>query len=183
MKVAENTLGPEVDAALARIAVGQLDYRDALRPEEQQKSENPQPDGDRAVRRDGGNHVQIHHRHHEQQNQVPTAEDALQMRLVDLMFSDGKSLSTSWLKLDLAELRSAAGEDSPCPLTLFADRASSATTSAVRSCWALASAGATSSNADRCLSMSASVCCTETVHCSSHQYGCGMTPRFTMPNQ
>ena len=33
------------------------------------------------------------------------------------------------------------------------------------------------------LSMSASVCCTDIVHCSSHQYGCAITPRLTMPNQ
>ena len=38
-------------------------------------------------------------------------------------------------------------------------------------CRACASPGAISSNTARCLSMSASVCCTEIVHCSSHQYG------------
>jgi hypothetical protein len=53
----------------------------------------------------------------------------------------------------------------------------------VRSRCDLARAGATSSKAARCFSMSASVCCTEMVHCSSHQCGCGITPRFTIPNQ
>ena len=45
------------------------------------------------------------------------------------------------------------------------------TKAAPRCCWAAARAGATSSKTERCLSISASVCWTETVHCSSHQYG------------
>ncbi len=56
-------------------------------------------------------------------------------------------------------------------------------TGAARSCCAFASDAAMSLNASRCLSISASVCWTEMVHCSSHQYGCAITPRLTMPNQ
>jgi len=48
---------------------------------------------------------------------------------------------------------------------------------------AAAKAGAISAKAARWRSMSASVWATEIVHCSSHQYGCGITPRLTMANQ
>src|SRR5580692_8646647 len=50
------------------------------------------------------------------------------------------------------------------------------TNCAPRSFCVAANPGATSSNTAKCLSMSASVCYTEIVHCSSHQYGCASTP-------
>jgi hypothetical protein len=34
VEVAEDFFGPEIDAAFARVAVGEFDDRDALRPEE-----------------------------------------------------------------------------------------------------------------------------------------------------
>ena len=59
MKVAEDFFGPEIDAAFAGKAVGQLDYGDALGPEEKQKGDEPEPDRDATVCGDGGDNVEI----------------------------------------------------------------------------------------------------------------------------
>ena len=67
VEVAEDFLGPQIDAAFSGIAMGQFDDGDALRPEEQEQRNDPQPDRDAAVGRNRRNHVQIEDGHHEQQ--------------------------------------------------------------------------------------------------------------------
>ena len=52
MKVAEYFFGPQVHAAFSRIAMGQFNDSDTLRPEKQHQGDDPQPDGDSAVGRD-----------------------------------------------------------------------------------------------------------------------------------
>src|SRR5713226_944212 len=59
VEVAEDLFGPEIDAALTRITVGQFDDGDALRPEKKQQGQEPKPDGNAAVGRDGRNHVEV----------------------------------------------------------------------------------------------------------------------------
>ena len=49
VEVAEDFLGPEVDAAFAGIAVGEFDDRDALGPEKKKQRNDPEPDGDATV--------------------------------------------------------------------------------------------------------------------------------------
>ena len=80
MEVAEDFLGPKVDAAFAGIAMGEFDDGDSLRPEEKDERDDPQPDGDAAVRGDGGNDVEIEYGDDEKKNEVETAENAAQMR-------------------------------------------------------------------------------------------------------
>ena len=61
--------------------MGQLDHRDALRPEEQHQGDEPEPDGDATVSGDAGDYVEIEDGDYEQQHQVPAAEDALEVGL------------------------------------------------------------------------------------------------------
>src|SRR5437660_11944403 len=82
MEVSENFFGPQVDAAVSRIAMCQLDDRDSLRPEKQQQGNDPEPDRDAAVGRDGGHDVQIEDRDYEQQHQIPTPQNTFEMRLL-----------------------------------------------------------------------------------------------------
>ena len=51
--------GPEVDSAFAGIAMREFDDGDALRPEEKKERDDPEPDCDAAVGRDGGDDVQV----------------------------------------------------------------------------------------------------------------------------
>ena len=81
MEVAEDFFGPEIDAAFAGIAVGKFDDRDALRPEEKEQRDDPEPDGDAAVRRDGRDDVEIEDRDDEEQHQIAASEGADQVRL------------------------------------------------------------------------------------------------------
>src|SRR5713226_5689989 len=84
VEVSEKSFCPQVNATLAGITMCQFDDGDTLRPEKQKQCQNPQPDGNGSIGGDGRNHIEVDHRHYEQQNQVPAAEHALQMRLVDL---------------------------------------------------------------------------------------------------
>src|SRR5690348_7176349 len=59
--------------------MSEFDDRDALRPEKKNKRNDPEPDGDASIRSDGGNDVEIEDGHDEQQNQVPAAENALEV--------------------------------------------------------------------------------------------------------
>ncbi len=81
MEVAEDFFGPQVDAALAGIALCEFDDGDALRPEEKEQRDEPEPDRDSAVGGDGRNDIQIEDRDHEEQHQVPASEDSFQVRL------------------------------------------------------------------------------------------------------
>ena len=84
VEVAEDFFGPEIDAAFAGIAMREFDDRDALRPEEEKKRDDPEPDGDAAVGGDGGNDVEIEDGDDEEQNEIAAAEGADQVRLVGL---------------------------------------------------------------------------------------------------
>src|SRR5229473_2156978 len=59
VEVAEHLFSPEIYAALTRIAVRQLDDRNALWPEKEHQRQQPKPDGYAAVRRDGRNHIEV----------------------------------------------------------------------------------------------------------------------------
>ena len=93
MEVAENFLGPEVDAAFSGIAVGEFDDGDALRPEKKQQRDDPQPDGDAAVGGDGGDDVEIEDGDDEQQHQIAAPEGADQVRLVGGLWVVDKTFS------------------------------------------------------------------------------------------
>ena len=80
MEIAEHLLGPQVDAALTGIAMGKFDDRDSLRPEEEKKRNNPQPDRYPAVRRNGRQYIEIEDGNDEEQNEVPAPQNALQTR-------------------------------------------------------------------------------------------------------
>jgi hypothetical protein len=85
VEVAEDFLGPEIDAALAGISVGEFDNGDALRPEEKKKRDDPEPDGDAAVGGDGGDDVEIEDGDDEEEDEIAASEDALQVRLVGVL--------------------------------------------------------------------------------------------------
>jgi hypothetical protein len=68
VEVAEDFFGPEIDAALAGIAVGELNYGYALWPEEENQRGDPEPDGDAAVGGDGGDYVEVEDGNYEEQN-------------------------------------------------------------------------------------------------------------------
>src|SRR6185437_9438066 len=80
VKIAKDFLGPEVNAALARIALREFDDGNALRPEKKDQRNNPEPDGDATVRGDGGDHVQVENSDDEKENEVPAAQNATQTR-------------------------------------------------------------------------------------------------------
>jgi len=55
---------------------------DPLRPEEQEQCNDPQPDGNPAIRGDAGNYVQVEYGNDEEQHQVKASEDAFEVGLV-----------------------------------------------------------------------------------------------------
>src|SRR5258708_40140103 len=59
VEVPEYFLGPEVDAALARITMREFNHGDALRPEEQYERDNPQPHRYATIGADGRNDVEV----------------------------------------------------------------------------------------------------------------------------
>src|ERR1022692_1390047 len=59
VEVSENFLRPKVDATFAGIAVGEFDHRDTLGPEEKEKRDDPEPDGDATVGGDRGDNVEV----------------------------------------------------------------------------------------------------------------------------
>ncbi len=73
MKIAEDFLGPEIDSAFAGIAMGQLNDGDALRPEKEQQGNEPEPNGDAAIRGDGRDDVEVKNGDDEKENQIATA--------------------------------------------------------------------------------------------------------------
>ena len=85
MKVAEHFLGPQIDSAFSRKAVSEFKNRNALRPKEKQQRDEPEPNRNSAVGGNRRHHVQVEDRDHEQQNQIPTAEDTLEVRLVGIV--------------------------------------------------------------------------------------------------
>ena len=81
VKVAEHLFRPKINAAFAGIAMGEFDHRDALRPKEEEKRDDPQPDGDPAVGGDRRNNVEIEYGDDEEQHQIAASEGADQVRL------------------------------------------------------------------------------------------------------
>src|SRR5580704_243661 len=82
VEVSEDFLGPEVDAAFAGVPVGKFDDRNALRPEKQQKRNNPKPDGDAAVSGNRGNDIEVKDGDDKKQNEVQASQDTAQVRRV-----------------------------------------------------------------------------------------------------
>ena len=76
VKIAEDFFGPEVDATFAGVAMRQFDHGDALRPEEKNQGDDPQPDGYAAIGGDGRDNVEIEDRDDEEKDEVPAAQDA-----------------------------------------------------------------------------------------------------------
>ena len=177
MEVAEDFLGPQVDATFSGIAVSQLDHGNPLRPEKQEQRYDPQPDCDPAIGRNRRDHVQIENRHHEQENQVGAAEDTLEMRLLRIRRRQylllGVGLCSAGILPAVARAscpRCVAGRP-----TTGRDGGATKVSEPQLPLLPLAPAapwpgpGPHLQRRTRCLSMSASVCWTEIVHCSSHQ--------------
>jgi hypothetical protein len=85
VKVTEDFFGPEVDASFSGIAVSQLDYCDALRPEKKEQGDDPEPDGDTAVSGDAGDDVEVEDGDYEKQDQIEAAENALEVRWIRVL--------------------------------------------------------------------------------------------------
>src|ERR1700740_1945756 len=71
VKISEHFFGPQIDAALARVSMSQLNYRNTLGPEKKGKAENPKPDRYAAIRRNARHNIQVEYRYDEQRDQVP----------------------------------------------------------------------------------------------------------------
>jgi hypothetical protein len=79
MKISEDFLGPEVNATFTGIAVSEFDDRNSLRPEKQNKGNNPKPNGDAAINGNRRNDIQIKNGYNEKQNEVHTPQDTPQV--------------------------------------------------------------------------------------------------------
>jgi hypothetical protein len=84
VEVAKDFLGPEVDATFAGIALIEFDDCDALRPEEEQEGDDPEPDGDSTIGSNAGDDVQIEDGYDKEENQIAASEGADQVRLSGL---------------------------------------------------------------------------------------------------
>ena len=72
VEIAEDFFRPKINSTFSGITVGQFDYSDGLRPEEKRERDDPQPHRHSAVSCDRRHHIEVEHRHHEQQDQIPT---------------------------------------------------------------------------------------------------------------
>ena len=90
MEVAEDFFGPEIDSAFAGIAVSEFDDGDALRPEEEDEGDDPEPDGDAAVGGDGGDYVQVEDGDYEEEDEIAASEGA-----------DEVGLGAGWVVVDM----------------------------------------------------------------------------------
>ena len=61
--------------------MGEFDDRDALRPEEKDEGDDPEPDGDAAVGRDRGDYVQVEDGDDEEKDEIAATESADQVGL------------------------------------------------------------------------------------------------------
>jgi hypothetical protein len=93
VEVAEDFFGPEIDATFAGIAVGEFYDGDALRPEEQKKRDDPEPNRDAAVGRDGGDDVQVEDGDNEEEDEVAASEGADQVGLSGGLGGGGQRLT------------------------------------------------------------------------------------------
>jgi hypothetical protein len=77
--------------------MGQLDYGNALGPEEEDEGNDPEPDSDAAVGRYRWNYVQIEDSNYEEQDEVAASEGADEVGLGGL--GGGGQCLSRWLKL------------------------------------------------------------------------------------
>ena len=91
MEVAEDFFGPEIDAAFSGIAVSEFDDGDTLRPEEEKKRDDPEPDGDAAIGGDRRDYVEIEDGNYEQENEIAASEGADQVGLSGGLGGSGQS--------------------------------------------------------------------------------------------
>ena len=75
---AKDFLGPEINAALARVTLGEFDDRNSLRPEKKGQRNHPKPNGDAAIRCNRWQHVQIENGNNEQKHQIPLTQNPFQ---------------------------------------------------------------------------------------------------------
>jgi hypothetical protein len=75
--------------------MGEFDDRDALGPEKQDQGDDPEPDGDAAVGRDGGDYIQVEDGDYEEENEIAASEGADQVRLGGGLGGGGQSFF-SW---------------------------------------------------------------------------------------
>src|SRR5580700_11554310 len=165
MKIAEDFLGPQINPALARVTMRQFQNSDPLRPKEENQRNQPKPKSYAAIRSNARHHIQIEDRHNKQRNKIPAPQSPLQMRsarLPSVVRQCDSLLPATAAILATASFRAKRGN----PLDFSHHYRAAATD---RSLCAAATAGATSANTSKCFSISASVCATEIVHCSSHQ--------------
>jgi hypothetical protein len=76
VEVSKDLFGPEIDAAFAGITVGKLDNGDTLRPEEEDEGDDPEPDCDAAVGRDGRDDVQVEDGDDKEEDKIAASEGA-----------------------------------------------------------------------------------------------------------
>ena len=81
MEVTKDFLRPKIDTALSGITICKLNYRDTLRPKEEEKGAQPKPDCHPTIRCDAGNDVEIENCYDKQQHQVAASEDTLEVWL------------------------------------------------------------------------------------------------------
>jgi hypothetical protein len=71
--------------------VSEFDDGDTLRPEEEKKRDDPEPDGDAAIGRDGRDYVEIEDGNYEQENEIAASQGADQVGLGDGLGGGGQS--------------------------------------------------------------------------------------------
>src|ERR1700685_3137117 len=91
VEVAEDFFGPEIDAAFSGIAVSEFDDGDTLRPEEEKKRDDPEPNGDAAIGGDRRHYVEIKDGNYEQENKIAASEGADQVGLGNGLGGGGQS--------------------------------------------------------------------------------------------
>src|SRR5579871_192089 len=84
VEIAENLLGPQIDATFARVAVSEFDDGDTLRPEEQKQGDDPEPNRNATVGGDRGNDVEIENGNHEEEHEIAASEGTDQVGLSGL---------------------------------------------------------------------------------------------------
>src|SRR4029077_14805618 len=74
-------LGPEIYSAFTGVALSEFNHGNSLRPKKEHQRNDPKPDGNAAICRDRGQHVQIENGNDEQKYQISLTKNPFQMRL------------------------------------------------------------------------------------------------------
>ena len=90
MKISEDLFGPEVNASFTGIAVSEFNDCNSLRPEKQNKGNDPKPNGDAAISGNRGNDVQVEDCDNKEQNEVHTPQDTPQVWRASYFGSGGR---------------------------------------------------------------------------------------------